>query len=44
MFANKFTEPVPDDPVSIKYWTLLCLIMSWVIVYLILMKVRINKT
>eukprot|EP00091_Calanus_sinicus_P009177 TRINITY_DN2160_c0_g1_i3.p1 TRINITY_DN2160_c0_g1~~TRINITY_DN2160_c0_g1_i3.p1 ORF type:complete len:324 (+),score=80.31 TRINITY_DN2160_c0_g1_i3:185-1156(+) len=27
-----------DDPVSIKYWTLLCLIMSWVIVYLILMK------
>eukprot|EP00090_Calanus_glacialis_P025407 TRINITY_DN39709_c0_g1_i3.p1 TRINITY_DN39709_c0_g1~~TRINITY_DN39709_c0_g1_i3.p1 ORF type:complete len:610 (-),score=170.36 TRINITY_DN39709_c0_g1_i3:182-1954(-) len=27
-----------DDPVSIKYWTLLCLIMSWVLVYLILMK------
>lgn len=27
-----------DDPVSIKYWTLLCLILSWVIVYLILMK------
>jgi len=27
-----------DNPVSIKYWTLLCLILSWVIVYLILMK------
>jgi len=27
-----------DDMVSIKYWTLLCLVLSWVIVYLILMK------
>jgi len=27
-----------DDPVGIKYWMLLCLVLSWVIVYLILMK------
>eukprot|EP00092_Neocalanus_flemingeri_P007451 GFUD01008047.1.p1 GENE.GFUD01008047.1~~GFUD01008047.1.p1 ORF type:complete len:659 (+),score=176.58 GFUD01008047.1:50-2026(+) len=27
-----------DDPIGIKYWTFLCLVLSWVIVYLILMK------
>lgn len=32
------TSIFPEDFVSIKYWVFICLMISWVVIYLILCK------
>jgi solute carrier family 6 amino acid/orphan transporter-like 15/16/17/18/20 len=35
---RRYCDFSPDDLVSIKYWVFICLIISWLIIYLILCK------